>query len=71
MFAYLFFFTSRYGRFKEGFYRLKGGSGKQLLNLTKMGIPIALQMGMETGAFNLSVIMMGWISAAALAALKR
>ncbi len=68
VFAYLFFFTSRYGRFKEGFYRLKGGSGKQLLNLTKMGIPIALQMGMETGAFNLSVIMMGWISAAALAA---
>lgn len=68
VFIYLFFFASRYGRFREGFYRLKGGSGKQLLNLTKMGTPIALQMGMETGAFNLSVIMMGWIGTAALAA---
>ena len=65
---YLFFFTSRYGRFKEGFRHLKGDSGKQLLHLTKMGMPIALQMGMETGSFNLSVIMMGWIGTAALAA---
>ena len=31
-------------------------------------MPIALQMGMETGSFNLSVIMMGWIGTAALAA---
>ena len=68
VFVYLFFFTSRYGRFKEGFRHLKGDSGKQLLHLTKMGMPIAFQMGMETGSFNLSVIMMGWIGTAALAA---
>lgn len=68
VFIYLFFFTSRYGRFRDGFYRLKGDLKNQMLHLTKMGIPIALQMGMETGAFNLSVIMMGWIGMAALAA---
>ena len=68
VFLYLFFFTTRYGRFKEGFYHLKGNLGKSLSHLTKMGMPIALQMGMETGAFNLSVIMMGWIGTAALAA---
>lgn len=67
VFVYIFFFTSRYGRFKKGFYRLKGDSGI-LLRIAKMGMPIALQMGMETGAFNLSVIMMGWIGTAALAA---
>lgn len=68
VFVYLFFFTSRYGRFKEGFRHFKGDTGKQLFHLTKMGMPIALQMGMETGSFNLSVIMMGWIGTAALAA---
>jgi MATE family multidrug resistance protein len=37
-------------------------------SLTRLGIPIALQMGMETASFNLSTIMVGWIGATALAA---
>jgi MATE family multidrug resistance protein len=37
-------------------------------SLTRLGIPIALQMGMETASFNLSTVMVGWISATALAA---
>jgi MATE family multidrug resistance protein len=38
------------------------------LQLTRLGIPIALQMGMETASFNLSTVMVGWIGATALAA---
>ena len=36
--------------------------------LNRLGWPIALQMGMETAAFSLSALMMGWIGATALAA---
>lgn len=67
LFIYIFFFTTRYNRFRIGFYRVKS-SGGSLSLLFRSGTPIALQMGMETGAFNLSVIMMGWFGTAALAA---
>jgi MATE family multidrug resistance protein len=36
--------------------------------LTRLGIPIAMQMGMETASFNLSTVMVGWIGTTALAA---
>ncbi|MGI6233107.1 MAG: MATE family efflux transporter, partial [Prevotella sp.] len=38
------------------------------MRLNKMGWPLALQMGMETAAFNLSAIIVGWIGVTALAA---
>lgn len=66
-FVVLFFFTARYNRFREGFHQLKA-KWTDILKLVKIGTPIAFQMGMETGSFNLSVIMMGWIGAVALAA---
>lgn len=37
-------------------------------NLSTLGIPIALQMGLETGAFSLSSLLVGWIGTTALAA---
>lgn len=59
LFIFIFFFTTRYSRFKKGFYHYKDKENTFSF-LVKSGLPIALQMGMETGAFNLSVIMMGW-----------
>ena len=34
----------------------------------RLGLPVGFQMGVETGSFSLSVIMMGWIGSIALAA---
>lgn len=66
-FLVLFFFTPRYRRFRYG---LRHGHAERshMLRLVRIGLPVGLQMGMESGAFNLSVIMMGWIGSAALAA---
>lgn len=67
VFVYLFFLTQRYNRFRKGFIQMPADKSDRW-KLTRIGFPIALQMGMETGAFNLSVIMMGWLGSAALAA---
>lgn len=45
-----------------------GFSRFHMRSLTKMGLPIALQMTMESSAFVITTIMMGWISTTALAA---
>ena len=42
-------------------------NGHVFLNLNQLGLPVALQMGMETASFSLSTIMVGWISTIALA----
>ncbi len=49
--------------FKEGLI-----NRANLRSLLRLGLPVGLQMGVESGSFNLSVIMMGWIGSAALAA---
>lgn len=67
VFIWIFFMTKRYNRFRIGFIKLKS-SFQDSWQLVRLGMPVALQMGMETGAFNLSVIMIGWIGSAALAA---
>ncbi len=67
VFVWLFFATRRYNRFRIGFFKIKS-SFCDAWQLVRLGMPVALQMGMETGAFNLSVIMIGWIGSAALAA---
>lgn len=66
-FVWIFFMTKRYGRFRIGFIRLKS-TFRDAWQLVRLGMPVALQMGMETGSFNLSVIMIGWIGSTALAA---
>lgn len=66
-FLYLFFLKPRYATYRQGF--LAGKICRQnLRELFRLGLPVGFQMGVESGSFNLSVIMMGWIGSAALAA---
>ena len=67
VFSFLFFSKSKYASYRQGFSQ---GSINlpSLRKLFRIGMPIGLQMGVESGSFNLSVIMMGWIGSAALAA---
>ncbi|MCR5078151.1 MAG: MATE family efflux transporter [Prevotella sp.] len=63
----LFFRGSRYSDYRKGWQagRLTRSDFRQI---NVMGIPLALQMGMETAAFSLSSVMVGWIGTTALAA---
>lgn len=63
----IFLYRKRYRRFRSGFFRLPADRRLYRPILT-MGIPVALQLGMETGSFSLSVIFIGWIGSTALAA---
>lgn len=65
--ALLFFKSDRFTLYRKGFFD-RTGNAAQRRHLHKLGIPIALQMGMETASFNLCAIMMGWLGAAQLAA---
>ena len=67
VFCLLFAFCPRYKVYREGFSR---GTINRLgqMKLLKLGIPVGFQMGVETGSFSLSVIMMGWLGSIALAA---
>ena len=57
----------RYARYREGY--LRGRVRREDCGrLLRLGLPVGFQMGVETASFNLSVIMMGWIGSAALAA---
>ena len=67
VFCIVFCRHSRYRHFLSGFK--KGCINRMnLSNLVRMGLPIGLQMGVETASFSLSVIMMGWLGTIALAA---
>ena len=62
----IFFATPRYKEIREGF--LKNRINKSdFLQLNRLGWPVAGQMGMETAAFSLSAIMVGWLGSNALA----
>lgn len=63
----LFIGHRRYRKYREGF-RKGTINGIRLSNLIRLGLPVGLQMGVETGSFSLSVIMMGWLGETALAA---
>ena len=67
VFCLLFAFHTRYKVYREGFSR--GTINRQgQMKLLKLGVPVGFQMGVETGSFSLSVIMMGWLGSIALAA---
>lgn len=67
IFAIIFARHSRYKIFQRGFN--SGRISRQhIIRLIRMGFPVALQMGVETASFSLSVIMMGWLGKTALAA---
>ncbi len=52
-------------KYKEFLTGFKNGvvNRLNLSNLIRLGFPVGLLMGVETGSFSLSVIMMGWIGA--------
>lgn len=66
IFAFIFLQSRRFIRYKVGFLRL-GWSRSMLVQLNALGWPVALQMGMETAAFSLSALMVGWLGTIALA----
>lgn len=65
-FVLVFFLFKRYTSYKEGFLR-SNCSKQECLKINRLGIPVALQMGMETASFSLSTIMVGWLGTIALA----
>ena len=67
LFAGIFFFSKHYKNFAEGFKKSRINS-KDVICLTRLGVPIGLQMGMETASFALSTVMVGWLGAMQLAA---
>lgn len=67
VFLCLFLLKSKYAAYREGFSTGRINRAN-LRKLFRLGLPVGFQMGVESGSFNLSVIMMGWIGSAALAA---
>ena len=67
VFAIIFFTSKRYKTYHHGFFT-QSINRADLTLLFRIGVPLSLQMGMETAAFSLSSIMVGWIGTKALAA---
>lgn len=63
----LFFTEKQLKEYREGFYQNKVTKA-EIMRFNHLGWPIALQMGMETAAFSLCSVMVGWIGTTALAA---
>lgn len=63
----IFHFTPRYGIHPQHF-KQAGANRTDLKEMNRLGWPIALQMGMESGSFCLSAIYVGWLGTTALAA---
>ena len=67
IFACIFFFSGKYAQYREGFLRGKVNR-RDFRTLNRLGWPVGLQMGMETGSFSLATIMVGWLGTLSLAA---
>ena len=67
IFMHIFFRSKRYKEYAQGFMRgsITVNNQKELFSI---GMPVALQMGMETASFSLATIMVGWLGTNALAA---
>ena len=66
-FAMVFLTAKRYRPYVFGFREARVNR-RDFVLLNKMGMPVGLQMGMETASFSLSTIMVGWLGTVALAA---
>lgn len=66
LFLFVFFSRKKMRPYREGFFVL-GWSRQLVRRLFSLGTPIALEMGMETASFSLSIIMVGWLGTIALA----
>ena len=67
IFLVIFFKKKRYREYTLGFWHTKITKQNQK-ELFRIGLPVAIQMGMETASFSLATIMVGWIGTSALAA---
>ena len=67
IFACIFFFSGKYAQYREGFLCGKMNR-RDFRTLNRLGWPVGLQMGMETGSFSLATIMVGWLGTLSLAA---
>lgn len=65
--AVVFFRHRRYRDFRDGFASSHVSRGG-VRRLAGLGLPVAMQLGMETAAFSLSAIFVGWLGTTALAA---
>lgn len=66
LFCFVFLARKKMRPYREGFFKL-GWSRQLVRRLVSLGTPIALEMGMETASFSLSIIMVGWLGTIALA----
>lgn len=67
VFAAIFLLSRRFTPYRKGFME-SSVNRKDFVSLNRMGLPVGLQMGMETASFSLSTIMVGWLGTVALAA---
>ena len=72
MLGILLFAVHRTARFRGIFSESASEEGRiergALSDLTRLGIPSGMQMGLESGSFSLAVVMIGWLGAIPLAA---
>jgi MATE family multidrug resistance protein len=66
VFIGIFLSQAKYRIYRFGFKKAITRPTQALL--LKMGLPVGIQMGVESGSFSLSVLMMGWLGSIALAA---
>lgn len=67
VFWYLFVSKDKYKNYYTGFKQGKIFNKLNIRKLIHLGLPVGLQMGVETASFSLSVVMMGWLGYIALA----
>lgn len=56
----------RYAPYRQG-WKAERLSRKAVSDVNRLSLPVAMQMGMESGSFTCSAIMAGWLGAASLA----
>lgn len=66
IFVLIFAKSGKFEEYRTGY--IEGRVSKtEMSDINKLGLPVALQMGMETASFSLSAIMVGWLGTIALA----
>ena len=66
VYVVLFLSAKAFSQYREGFLKGKTHIGS-IKSIAHISTPISLQMGMETGSFTFSAIMVGWLGAIELA----
>lgn len=66
LFAVILLRSKRYLPFRTSFQNGKITT-QEVKRISRLSLPVSLQMGMETGSFTFSAVMAGWISAVTLA----